>query len=105
MLDIVSNVLDVLHIASRCLEMGARMRTTLTLDDDIVARLEEERRRTGLSLKEIVNHMLRCGLEATVTQPESEPFLVEARPMGLVLGLNYANTAELLEQIEGPYHR
>lgn len=35
------------------------MRTTLTLDDDVAAILEAERRRTGESMREVVNRLLR----------------------------------------------
>ena len=82
------------------------MRTTLTLDNDVAMRLEAAQRRTGLSFKEIVNLMLRLGLEAQETKGQDiEPFVVAARPLGLKPGLNYANTGELLEQLEGPQHQ
>jgi hypothetical protein len=38
------------------------MRTTLTLDDDVAAKLKAEQSRAGLPLKEIVNETLRRGL-------------------------------------------
>ena len=38
------------------------MRTTLTLDDDVAARLERLRR-NGRTLKEVVNEALRAGLD------------------------------------------
>ena len=37
------------------------MRTTLTLDDDVVALVESERRRTGESFRATVNRLLRRG--------------------------------------------
>jgi hypothetical protein len=37
------------------------MRTTLTLDDDVVALIEDERRRTGESFRGAVNRLLRRG--------------------------------------------
>lgn len=40
------------------------MRTTLTLDDDVQARLEREARREGKSFQEVVNYYLRWGLTA-----------------------------------------
>jgi Ribbon-helix-helix protein, copG family len=40
------------------------MRTTLTIDDDVAARLERERRKRHVSLKELVNDVLRAGLDA-----------------------------------------
>ena len=35
------------------------MRTTLTLDDDVVALVESERARTGESFRSVVNRLLR----------------------------------------------
>ncbi len=40
------------------------MRTTLTIEDDIAARIEERRRRDGQSLKQVVNTLLREGLRS-----------------------------------------
>lgn len=37
------------------------MRTTLTLDDDVAALIEDERRRTGESFRAAVNRLLRRG--------------------------------------------
>jgi hypothetical protein len=37
------------------------MRTTVTLDDDVVALIEDERRRTGESFRAAVNRLLRRG--------------------------------------------
>lgn len=41
------------------------MRTTLTIDPDVAARLAEVQRETGLSFKEAVNQALRRGLGGT----------------------------------------
>lgn len=38
------------------------MRTTLTIDDDLVARLKEEMHRRRVSFREVVNSALRQGL-------------------------------------------
>jgi hypothetical protein len=38
------------------------MRTTITLDDDVAARLERLQRERGISFKEAVNATLRLGL-------------------------------------------
>jgi hypothetical protein len=35
------------------------MRTTITLDDDVIALIESERERTGESFKTVVNRLLR----------------------------------------------
>lgn len=80
------------------------MRTTLTLDDDIAARLAKESRRSGASFKEVVNHFLRLGLNAA-KRPTRKPFQVTPFKMELPPGMNYDNVAELIEMLEGPLHR
>ena len=81
------------------------MRTTLTLDDDVQAKLAQEARRSGKPFKEVVNHYLRVGLNARLLAKPPRKFVVRARPMGLREGLSYDSIASLLEQVEGPLHR
>jgi hypothetical protein len=60
-------------------------------------------RKRGVSFKEAVNESLRKGLaQRPLTR---EPFEVEAKPLGNRPGINYDSYAELLEQIEGPFHK
>lgn len=81
------------------------MRTTLTLDDDVAAQLEREMRASGKSFKRTVNDALREGLARRRESGAVAPFVVRARELGLVPGLDYANVGELLEVAEGPDHR
>jgi len=81
------------------------MRTTLTLDDDVAAKLDADARRSGRSFKETVNHYLRLGLNAKKAAGVKKPFKVRARPLGLRPGLNYDDIWGLIEQVEGPDHR
>jgi hypothetical protein len=81
------------------------VRTTLTLDEDVKARLDREIRRTGKSFKEAVNYYLRLGLEARSDMKPLKPFVVRARPLGLKPGLSYDNIEELLDQVDGPSRR
>lgn len=81
------------------------MRTTLSLDDDVANLLHQEMRRSGVSFKKAVNHFLRLGLTASSQTHQRKPFVVDARPMGLPPGLSYDNIEELLEALEGPYHK
>jgi hypothetical protein len=78
------------------------VRTTLTLEEDVAARVKRESQRSGRSFKEVVNDLLRRGLDAKRSQLPPKPFAVRARPLGLRPGLDYDNVADLLEQIEGP---
>ena len=82
------------------------MRTTMTLDDDVAAKLKAEARRSGRSFRETVNEMLRRGLSTRYSRAPKEPFRVTARDLGKLLpGLTLDSVADLLEQVEGPLYR
>ena len=82
------------------------MRTTLTLDEDVAAKLRAEARRSGNSFKETVNEALRRGLLPSPGKAKEGPFRVKARDLGrLPPGLSLDSVASLLEQVEGPLHR
>lgn len=81
------------------------MRTTLTLDDDVAAKLKAETRRSGRSFKETVNETLRRGLSTRAGAPSRRPFKVMARDLGLRPGLSLDSVADLIEQTEGAKHR
>ena len=74
------------------------------MEDDVAQRLEAEARRTGTSLKQVVNDLLRLALAAR-RRPESRPFVVTARALGLRAGLSYDSVGDLLDSVEGPGHR
>lgn len=81
------------------------MRTTITLDTDVAEALQAEmRRRRTNNFKETVNEVLRRGLLVR-QELAGNPFKVRARRMGNKAGLNYDNTGELLERLEGVRHR
>ena len=81
------------------------MRTTLTLDDDVAAKLKLLVRRSGRAFRDVVNETLRRGLANSQAQAR-EPFVVNARELGRRRpGLNFDNIADLLDQVEGPLHR
>ena len=81
------------------------MRTTLTLDEDVAAKLRAEARRTGLTFKQVVNSLLRLGLNMRARPTALAPFKVKAKPLGLQPGLTYDNIGDLLERTEGAFHR
>ena len=80
------------------------MRTTLTLDEDVAAKLKVESRRLGKSFRDTVNECLRRGL---LPRPRfaAKPFKVRARDLGLRPGLSLDNVGDLLERLEGPGQR
>lgn len=84
------------------------MRTTVTLDEDVAARLRREMRRSGESFKETVNRLLRLGFSTQARRREApgDRFVIRPLPLGEILpGLSLDNIGELLERVEGPLHR
>lgn len=82
------------------------MRTTLTLDEDVAARLKAEARRTGKPFKELVNESLRAGLAQKRARPAAARFSIKPRDLGRERpGISLDNIGAVLEQIEGPLHR
>jgi hypothetical protein len=81
------------------------MRTTLTLDDDVAAKLEAEARKLGKPFKQVVNSLLRLAFTMRQSEDKPKPFHVEAYDLRLRPGLDYNNIGDLLEQLEGPTHR
>lgn len=80
------------------------MRTTLTLDDDVAALLNKEMRKSGEPFKQVVNRYLRLGLTAP-KQPARKPFKVKPWNLQVPQGQSFDKVEELIEFLEGPYHR
>ena len=77
------------------------MRTTLTLDDDVMAKLKTEMKRTDRSLKQTVNDLLRLALNATRQTSAKSKFVVQTRDLGETLpGIGLDNVGELLDRLE-----
>lgn len=53
------------------------MRTTITLDDDVVALIESERERTGASFRDAVNGLLR---RSAYRRPPRKPPVLPVHP-------------------------
>jgi hypothetical protein len=82
------------------------MRTTLTLDDDVAAKLKAESRRAGRPFREIVNETLRRGLTSRRLTVQRQAFNAKVRDLGdLKTGLSLDRVAELIEHVEGSLHR
>ena len=80
-------------------------RTTLTLEDDVAARIHTEARKSGRPFKAVVNDLLRFALNAGRSSRARTPFKVKPRELGLRPGLEYDDVGGLLEQVEGTGHR
>ena len=77
------------------------MRTTLTLEDDVAAKLRDEMAPTGASMKDVVNTLLRRGFEAPREEQLAAPFTVEAAPMGVRDGYDIDGLLDLLDGSAG----
>jgi hypothetical protein len=80
------------------------IRTTITLDDDVAAKLKAAMRKSGKSFKETVNETLRTGLLRPESRPP-KPFKVRAKKLGLKPGYTYDKPWEIIEEIEGPGYK
>jgi hypothetical protein len=78
------------------------MRTTLTIDDDVAAMLEQTRRKRATSFKDIVNEALRRGLREMAARPKPRsPFRTQSVDLGRVRIPSIDNVAEALAIAEG----
>jgi hypothetical protein len=78
------------------------MRTTLSLDDDVAAMLEQIRKSRDASLKEVVNAALREGLRKMAEPPgAAQIFRTTPHDAGRCYVPNLDNTAEVLAFAEG----
>ena len=76
------------------------IRTTVTLDEDVLERLKQESRSTGLPVRQVLNDSLRKAFAAPAT-PKRE-FRVTPFLSGLRQDLNYDKVQELFDLIDGP---
>ena len=77
------------------------MRTTITLDDDLLDRARESARKLRKPFRAIVNEALRAGLERIGGASSRRPYRTVPHDMGLREGLSLDNVQELLSQLVG----
>jgi Arc/MetJ family transcription regulator len=76
------------------------MRTTVSLDDDVAAAVDQLRRERRLGLSEAVNELIRLALRT----PRSRP-VFRQRTAALGLRVDVSNVAEALDLLDGPAAR
>jgi hypothetical protein len=82
------------------------MRTTVTLDEDVAAKLREEARGAGKPFRQALNEALRRGLIERHGAARVPRFRVRARDLGkLRAGVSLDDVAGLLDRIEGERRR
>lgn len=77
------------------------MRTTLTIDDDVMERARAVAAKLRTPFKAIVNEALRAGLDQVEQPAKQSRYETKPHEMGLRNGHNLDNIQELLAQIEG----
>lgn len=76
------------------------MRTTVSLDNDVVAAVQKLRAERNISVSKVVNELARAGL-AVLSQRAR--FMQRTFPMGARIDIT--NVSDALKYIEGPSHR
>ena len=79
------------------------MRTTVTLDDDVVKTIREEMSAgEGKTFKDAVNELIRLGryFKEERSLEKRKPFKVKAKNLGLYSHIDYNKTSELLAQLD-----
>ena len=74
------------------------MRTTVTLDPDVAAKLKAVARRRGISFKQALNTAVRAGLGGE--RRAARAFKQYTQPMGLRIGVNLDKALQLAAAIE-----
>lgn len=77
------------------------MRTTLSIDDDVMDRARAVAAKLRSPFRTIVNEALRAGLDLVEKPAKQRRYETEPHSMGLRSGRNIDNIQELLAQIEG----
>ena len=81
------------------------IRTTVTLDEDVVARVRRESLSRGASFRDTLNDLLLAALLGIDYKPRRRALAIQPTHMGHKPGLNYDNIETLLEYGEGDRHR
>jgi len=75
------------------------MRTTVTLDPDLAAKLRALARERGVSFKEVLNSALRQGLTPVAAGSE-RPYRLASRRLGLRPGVDLEHALRLAADVE-----
>lgn len=81
------------------------IRTTVTLDEDVLERVKLESRSRGASFRDTLNDLLRLALVQQDAKPRRRKFKIHPVHMGYRAGLNFDDVESLLEYGEGERHR
>lgn len=77
------------------------MRTTLSIDDDVLEKARSTAAKRRLPFRTVINEALRAGLSAIATPADVAPYQTKPHRLGLKAGRNLDNIQELLTQSDG----
>ena len=80
--------------------MMLRMRTTLTIDDDLARELREKAHRSGVPFKEVVNKAIRAGLEQIDKPRQVKPYKCKAYSLGYPPSADLDHALSLADHLE-----
>lgn len=75
------------------------MRTTVTLDPDIAAKLKQTAQEAGISFKEALNTTVRRGFEKS-DETKAQPYRVRTQDLGVRPGINLDKALQLAGELE-----
>jgi hypothetical protein len=81
--------------------MMITMRTTLTIDNDVLERARALSAKLHTPFKTVINEALRAGLDQVEKPAERRQYKTKPHKMGLKSGRDLDNIQELLSLIEG----
>jgi hypothetical protein len=93
-------------LKKRCLDISVfdvmmlTMRTTLTLDDDLVRELREKAHQTGAPFKEVVNKAIRAGLDQIDKPRQIKPYKSKAYSLGYPPSADLDHALNLADRLE-----
>ncbi len=76
------------------------MRTTLTIDDDLVRELREKAHQSGATFKEVVNKAIRAGLEQIDKPKQIKPYTCKAYSLGYPPSADLDHALNLSDRLE-----
>jgi hypothetical protein len=82
------------------MSMMSFMRTTLTIEDDLIAQIEDLQRREGLSFKGAVNQLLRAGIQFQSQPPKPLRYRTQSKKLGLRAGFDPTKLNQLVDEID-----
>ena len=77
------------------------MRTTITLDEDVLDNARILKEKLGIPFKAVINKALRIGLVKVEQPAKQRSYRTKPHEMGLRKGYDLDNIQELLAQAEG----